>query len=66
LHVPTEHVSEARDIIKPMAVIQVRIGELSGDRAATGGIYMKVRTKWKWIEVLKVMPGPGRKEYTDT
>ena len=65
LLVPTDYLQEARTKVVPGAIIQVRIGELAGIRTKSGGVYMTVNTKWKWIEILKAMPTGERKEYQD-
>ncbi len=63
LFVPTEYIERARDSIKPGVVVQVRIGEINGRRSEKSNyVFMTVNTRWKWIEVLKVLPGNERKK----
>lgn len=63
--IPNEYIKEARESLVPGASIQVRLGELSGHRSQKGAIFQTVKTKWKWIEILKAMPTSDRKSYKD-
>jgi len=65
LLVPTEEIEAAREAITPGTSVQIRIGELYGMRTKSGGVFMTIHSKWKWVEVLKAMPTGQRKEYQD-
>jgi hypothetical protein len=65
MHVPIEYIDLARDAIQVGKFIQIRHGELAGRRLDSGTIFMTVSTKWKWIESIKALPGPDRKQYQD-
>lgn len=65
LQVPMEYIEQARESIKPGKGIQVRIGELTGNKSSSGYIHMSINTKWKWVEPIKALPTQERKEYQD-
>lgn len=61
LYVPKEHIEEARKKIVPGKPIQVRIGELAGNKTDKGYVWMRIKTKWNWIETPRALPDGDRK-----
>ena len=54
-----EDIGAAREKISKDTAIQIRIGELDTKMLDNGTCFAEVKSKWTWIEPLKVMPAKG-------
>ena len=60
--VPIDKIEKAREIIKEGNVIQIRHADLYGIINDNDTVHMTVNTSWPFIEHLRRIPTPERKE----